>query len=163
MPGMERRRLMNSIRNLLATAATAALVALPASALTLGVDAGLGVDVGEGSGATAGATTSAEAASTMTLKDGTVAQIDAGSAFNGNAVLSSDGEQIGAVESVMIDADGGTHLIINADDSLQAPVESFSVNAGADAQSDGQVQLPWSKAELELALSAQVEANGNGG
>jgi sporulation protein YlmC with PRC-barrel domain len=153
---------MNSIRNLLATAATAALVALPASALTLGADTGLGVDVKD-SGASGDAAAGTNAADTMTLQDGTVAQVDAGSAFNGNAVLTSDGQQIGAVESVMIDANGGTHLIINAGDSLEAPVESFSVTAGANAQSDGQVQLPWSKAELELALSTQVEASGNGG
>lgn len=86
----------------------------------------------------------------------------ADSAFMGNIVLSSDGEEIGTVNSVMVDADGNVKILVDIDSALETKAKRFSLNIGSTSEADGEIKLGWTKAELMTSFDAQVSAAANG-
>jgi hypothetical protein len=128
---------MFNIKSVLATTAIAALIAGPALALEISVDAQLGA-----------------APEDMT----TVTPVE-DSAFVGNEVRTKDQIVIGQVESVYQGTDGAPVAVItlNSDFGAKSSVKSFTVPLGADTAADGSLTLGWTEAELIAAISSNID------
>lgn len=140
---------MSNLRTILATTSIAAMVALPAAALT--IDAATDVQLS--------ALTDAEAtAATTAQTDPAAPALSAeAAAFASNAVVSSDDQAIGTVTSVEPGDNGNIKLIIALDSAVGAKAKAFSVQLAPDAKADGTVKLSWSKADLVTTLDSQVQ------
>lgn len=153
-------------------------VALPASALTLGADAGLSVDVGasvgnagvKADGAVKGnaAANASETAKANANENSAVAaaaedpmigmESSTDSAFLGNVVVTSDGKEIGTIDKVWLDAEGGSHVQVKLKDMSGKDYDRFTIAVQPDLKADGTLQLGWTEAELMAALEAEVKA-----
>ena len=153
-------------------------VALPASALTLGADAGLSVDVGasvgnagvkaDGSVKGNAAANVSETAKANANENSAVAaaaddpmmdmEASTDSAFLGNVVVTSDGKEIGTIDKVWLDAEGGSHVQVKLKDMSGKDYDRFTIAVQPDLKADGTLQLGWTEAELMAALEAEVKA-----
>lgn len=124
-------------KTLTASAALAALVAMPALALDLSADAKLGA----------------------APEDMTTVSVMSDSAFVGNEVRTKDQIVIGQVESVY-EADGGPVALVtlNSDFGAKSSVKSFTVPLASDMAADGSLTLGWTEAELIAAISSNIDA-----
>jgi len=124
-------------KTLAASAALAALMAIPALALELSADAKLGA----------------------APEDMTTVTVMGDSAFVGNEVRTKDQIVIGQVESVYDGGDGAPVAVVtlNSDFGAKSSVKSFTVPLGSDMTSDGSLTLGWTEAELIAAISANID------
>jgi hypothetical protein len=131
---------MFNIKSVLASTAIAALIAAPALALEISVDAQLGA----------------------TPEDMTTVTAVESSAFVGNEVRTKDQIVIGQVETVYEGPDGPVAVItLNSDFGSKSSVKSFTVPLGADTTSDGSLTLGWTETELIAAISGNIDATGS--
>jgi hypothetical protein len=131
---------MFNIKSVFASTAIAALVAAPALALDLSVDAQLGA----------------------APEDMTSVTADESSAFVGNEVRTKDQIVIGQVESVYEGSDGAPVAVItlNSDFGSKSSVKSFTVPLAADTTADGSLTLGWTETELIAAISSNIDPTG---
>ncbi len=88
----------------------------------------------------------------------------ASEAFVGNAVTSSDGTAIGTVQKSAVTAEGLTILLVQVGQEAGTKAEFFTVTLAPTETADGQVELPWTKADMVGALDAQIASKaGSGG
>jgi hypothetical protein len=152
--------------------AVAALMALPVSALSLDTGAKISVtanDSGVSAGASAETTAGTGGTGEAAVATGTEAvaeaqtEAEATSDFIGDIVVSSEGQTVGMVDSVKTDAEGQMQLVVTLDGAIESSVSQFAVAIDASAESDGEVKLGWTTAELVATLEAQASASGSNG
>ena len=124
-------------KTLAASAALAALTAIPAAALELSADAKLGA----------------------TPEDMSTVTVMSDSTFVGNEVRTKDQIVIGQVESVYDGGDGAPVAVVtlNSDFGAKSSVKSFTVPLGSDTTADGSLTLGWTEAELIAAISSHID------
>lgn len=124
-------------KTLAASAALAALTAIPAAALELSADAKLGA----------------------TPEDMSTVTVMSDSTFVGNEVRTKDQIVIGQVESVYDGGDGAPVAVVtlNSDFGAKSSVKSFTVPLGSDTTADGSLTLGWTEAELIAAISSNID------
>lgn len=83
-------------------------------------------------------------------------------AYIGNSVLSSDGMVLGSVTSAASQEDGTTVLLVDLDQEAGAASDNFEVMLAAGQESQGQVVLIWTKAEILAAIQNQLSADTDG-
>lgn len=83
-------------------------------------------------------------------------------AFVGNPVLAADGAVIGTVEEAATTGEG-TVLLVDLDPAMGFGVDGFTVTLAPTEVSDGQVELGWTKGELQAALEAQIDEGATNG
>ena len=124
-------------KTLAASAALAALTAIPALAVELSADAKLAA----------------------TPEDMTTVTVMTDSAFVGNEVRTKDQIVIGQVESVYDGGDGAPMAVVtlNSDFGSKSSVKSFTVPLGTDMTADGSLTLGWTESELIAAISSNID------
>jgi hypothetical protein len=129
---------MFKTRSLIAPSVMAALLAVPAVALELSVDAQLGA----------------------APEDMATVSVMSDSAFVGNEVRTKDQIVIGQVETVYQGSDGGPVAVVtlNSDFGAKSSVKSFTVPLATDMSADGSLTLGWTEAELIAAISSNIDA-----
>ena len=132
---------MFNAKSLFAATSIAALVAAPAFALEVGVDAMLGA--------------APEDMSTVRMMED--------SAFIGNEVRTKDQIVIGQVDGVYEGPAGEQVVVItlNSEVSAKSSVKTFTVPLRSDMTADGSLTLGWTEAELFPALSSNLEKTAN--
>lgn len=80
-------------------------------------------------------------------------------AYVGNAVMSSDGQMLGTISSAATQEDGTTVVLVDLDQEVGANTDNFEVMLAAGQESQGEVLLMWSKAEILAALNAQIDGD----
>ena len=86
--------------------------------------------------------------------------VDSDSEFMSDVVFSTEGETLGEVDEVMVDAEGHQLVFIDIDDSLDTNAERIYIVLGTNLQSDGSINLDMTEAEFTSSLNAQVENQG---
>ena len=80
-------------------------------------------------------------------------------AYVGNSVMSSDGQMLGTISSAATQEDGTTVVLVDLDQEVGASTDNFEVMLAAGQESQGEVLLMWSKAEILAALNAQIDGD----
>ncbi len=131
---------MSKVRNVLLSAAAAAMIGSPILAMELSADAMLGA----------------------TPEDMTVVKMAEDSGFINNEVVTKDQKVVGLVKGVEIGADGAQRIFVElaSDVAAKSSVKSFTVTVPRDTTADGALTLAWTEQELFKALSSNLEASG---
>ena len=148
---------MMMIRKVMIGTVLAGVFAAPLMAMTLAIDADLGLSVDkttmlEDKSATAKANTDA-------MESGDVVTPMDDSKFVGNVVKTSDQKVIGLVQKVGMMEDGRQKIWIalNSDVGSKATFKAFTVFVKKDVVADGALTLGYTEAELFKELGLQVE------
>ncbi len=141
---------MTKLQKLLVSTALGAFIAFPALAQVTSDTADITAQVG--------ITAVADGTSNLGTAPGqSITSVS--EAYVGNSVMSSDGQMLGTISSAATQEDGTTVVLVDLDQEVGANTDNFEVMLAAGQESQGEVLLMWSKAEILAALNAQIDGD----